>query len=134
MDLSQARVLVIDDNPAARKIARSVLEGLVQGLFEADGGLNGLKAWTRLQPELVLLDFEMPKISGEVVARYIREQEKGTGRRTAILMMTAHGDAAHVTAARRADVDGLVGKPLTVGGILGKATDALVRAREANKG
>ena len=128
MPLSATRVLIIDDNDAVRRIVRSVLEGLVDGIYEADGGLAGIRAWKSIKPDLVILDFEMPQVNGVVVTRFIREQEVGSGRRTAILMMTGHGDEEHVSAARRAKVDGLIGKPLSVGSVLSKAEDALVRS------
>ena len=128
MPLSATRVLIIDDNDAVRRIVRSVLEGLVDGIHEADGGLAGIRAWKALKPGLVILDFEMPQVNGVVVTRFIREQEAGSDRRTAILMMTGHGDEEHVSAARLAKVDGLIGKPLSVGAVLSKAEDALDRS------
>jgi len=128
VSLAATRVLIIDDNDAVRRIVRSVLEGLVDGIHEADGGLAGIRAWKTLKPNLVILDFEMPQVNGVVVTRFIREQEAGSGKRTAILMMTGHGDEEHVSAARLAKVDGLIGKPLSVGSVLSKAEDALNRS------
>jgi CheY-like chemotaxis protein len=129
-ELSAARILVVDDNKSVRKIVRAVLEGLAGGVFEADGGLAGIRAWSQLKPDLVFVDFEMPRVNGAVLTKYIRERERGANRRTAVLMMTAHGDAEHVGAARAADVDGLIGKPLSVGLILERALRALARSQQ----
>lgn len=133
MDLSTCRVLIIDDNLAARKIVRSVFEGLVGGVYEAPGGLEGIRAWRRLQPDLVIVDFEMPQVNGPVVTKYIRREEARADRRTAVLLMTGHGDLNHVETARRADVDGMIGKPLTVGLLLGRAAEALARSEQRRK-
>src|ERR1041385_2301991 len=60
------RTLIVDDEPVARKILRDELGPLegVQVVGEASGGAEALRQIERLRPDLVLLDLEMPGISG----------------------------------------------------------------------
>jgi two-component system LytT family response regulator len=59
-------VLIIDDETAAREIIKHYLSGhsdiTVAG--EADNGFDGMKMISRLQPDLVFLDVQMPKLNG----------------------------------------------------------------------
>ncbi len=67
----QLRVLVVDDEPVARKILREELELFpdVSVVGEADNGREALAQITRLRPNLVFLDLQMPVMGGfEVVA------------------------------------------------------------------
>jgi CheY-like chemotaxis protein len=130
MEVSAARVLVVDDNRHVRKIVRTVLQGFVAETLEADGGVAGLRVWSELRPDLVIVDYEMPRVNGALVSKVIRDQERSRERRTAVLMMTAHGDKRHVTEARAADVDGLIAKPLTARLILERTICALENAQQ----
>lgn len=60
------RVLVIDDEPDIRRIVRLLLErdGSFDVVGEAPNGVEGVEAAKELQPEIVLLDLMMPKLSG----------------------------------------------------------------------
>jgi CheY-like chemotaxis protein len=71
-------VLVVDDEPVLRGLARSVLER--QG-FRAEVAADGVEALERirqgLQPALVLLDQTMPRLSGRQTLALLREQAPG---------------------------------------------------------
>jgi len=116
-----SRVLIIDDCEQVRRIVHAVLSGSIAELIEAGSGAEGLQAWAQHRPDLVIVDYEMPELNGAQVTKAIREQERGGWTRTAILMMTSHGDARHVAAAREAGVDGFIAKPLTALLILERA-------------
>ncbi len=70
----------------------------------------------------------MAPVDGAGFTRLVREGQPGVRRDTPILMMTAHGDMHHVTAARDAGVDGLATKPLSIGSVLGKVKAVFDRA------
>src|ERR1700751_3018157 len=96
MEVSAARGLIIDDCKPIRKIVRVVLQAFVQEIFEADSGVAGLRAWTMHRPDLIIVDFEMPRVNGATVTKVIRKHERDGDRRTAVLMVPAHGDMRHV--------------------------------------
>jgi DNA-binding NarL/FixJ family response regulator len=67
------RVLTVDDHASFRNAVRSVLEateGFTLG-GEVETGEDGVRAWTRLRPDLTLMDVRLPGISGYEAARRI---------------------------------------------------------------
>ena len=60
------RAIIIDDEPLARLIVKEYLQAYpdIQLLQECNDGFEGLKAIQQLQPDLVFLDIQMPKING----------------------------------------------------------------------
>lgn len=71
---SRRQVLVIDDDNEVRRVIVEMLGALQHQTCEADNGLDGLAQLTRLQPDVVLLDFAMPGLNGAQIARLIRER------------------------------------------------------------
>lgn len=70
----RARVVVADDSPTLRKVVASVLtrEGF-EVVATAEDGLAAVQAAHRLQPDAVVMDVQMPRISGYVAARLLKE-------------------------------------------------------------
>ena len=66
------KVLIIDDDPDALQVARIRLAKLGLTVFSADGGIAGLEAARREMPDLILLDQEMPDLSGFDVCRVLK--------------------------------------------------------------
>ncbi len=64
--MSQIKVLIIDDEAPARQIIRTYLSDQqdITILGECENGFEGLKAIQELQPDLIFLDIQMPKIDG----------------------------------------------------------------------
>ncbi|HTQ57934.1 MAG TPA: LytTR family DNA-binding domain-containing protein [Bryobacteraceae bacterium] len=66
------KTLIVDDEPVARKVLREDLEGMdeIEIIGEADSGAAALNQIAKRQPDLVLLDLQMPGMSGfEVIAK-----------------------------------------------------------------
>jgi two-component system LytT family response regulator len=72
------RTLIVDDEPVARKVLREELEQIpsVDVIGEAETGRQAVSAIAELAPDLVLLDLEMPGMSGFDVIREIRGGER----------------------------------------------------------
>lgn len=86
------RTLIVDDEPIARKILREELELMpgVEIVGEADSGSSALEGIARYQPDLVLLDLQMPAMGGFEV---LRNLETGT-RLPVIVIVTAYDEFA----------------------------------------
>lgn len=88
------RVLVIDDEPDLRLLARLVLEQAGFDVEEADDGDTGLQAIEGLPVDVVLLDLRMPRMNGWAVL----DRLSSTGRidSLTVIVVSAHaaGDAA----------------------------------------
>jgi two-component system sensor histidine kinase/response regulator len=66
--ISPKRILIADDAASARDLVRAILGRSGYELFEAEDGEQALESATRLQPDLVILDLQMPKLDGCSVA------------------------------------------------------------------
>ena len=83
-------VLIVDDHPSFRATARCLLEA--EGfdvIGEAETGESAIEAAQRLQPEVVLLDVQLPDIDGFAVARRIITQDGQTA-----IVMTSSRDGS----------------------------------------
>lgn len=66
------KILIIDDDLDALQVARTRLAKLGLAILSADGGIAGLEAARREMPDLILLDQEMPDLSGFDVCRVLK--------------------------------------------------------------
>jgi CheY-like chemotaxis protein len=81
------RILIVDDAPSARDLVRAILGRSGYEIFEAEDGEEALESATRLQPDLVILDLQMPKLDGCSVASRLRTMPLFEG--TPILALSA---------------------------------------------
>ena len=107
-----ARVLIVDDHPTNREVARLMLAPLGCDIFEAVDGVEAVEMASAAPYDLILMDVRMPRMDGLAATRAIRALD-GAFARTPILAVTA--DAMPEDAARclAAGMDGHVAKPLT---------------------
>jgi CheY-like chemotaxis protein len=70
--LPPAKILVVDDDDAVRRIAVYALDALGLEVCEASSGGQAIEAVGRERPDLVLLDFAMPDMNGAQVAQILR--------------------------------------------------------------
>lgn len=106
------RILYIEDNPDNRLLVRRVLQVEGYTIFEAVDGHEGLAKAAELQPDLILMDINLPEIDGyEVTARL--KQLPGMSR-VPIIAVTANvmkGDREKTLAA---GCDGYIQKPIDI--------------------
>jgi len=99
------RVLVVDDHPMVREGLRSMLDGEgVEIVGEAASGAEALARARELQPDVVLLDLELPDQDGLAVLRRVRQTAPGA----AVLVVTMHQDPGRVRLAVEAGAAGYV--------------------------
>ena len=100
------RVLIVDDEPAARRRLAALLEELdVEVVGEAVSGLDALEQVRNARPDVLLLDISMPELDGFEVARHLPEPK------SLVIFQTAH-DAYALEAFEHEAVDYVV-KPVT---------------------
>lgn len=101
--------LVVDDSKVIRKVARRILETLNFTVSEAGDGQEALVACRQSPPDVVLLDWNMPVMSGMDFLRAISADSDG--RRPKIVFCTTENDMAHIRAAIDAGADEYIMKP-----------------------
>jgi CheY-like chemotaxis protein len=87
--VKQRRVLLIEDNAAARETLRTVLELSGHVVYDAGNGPHGIELLTAVRPHVGIIDVSRPGLDGYEVARRIREKPQGRGM--LLLALTANG-------------------------------------------
>ena len=103
-------VLLADDTPVMHDIVGHIFESMPEyGLTCVSDGAECIKELSQREHALVLLDLEMPVMSGFDVIRYIRDHELDTR----IVVLTSDNDIDSIRMADNLDVDGYINKPIT---------------------
>jgi PAS domain S-box-containing protein len=109
--LPRRRVLVVDDNlDAARTMAMLLRRAWGQDVEVAHDGLAAVEAAQSFQPDVILLDIGLPRISGYEVARRLRAQPAFA--RTLLVAMTGWGQEEDQEKSRKAGFDHHMVKPV----------------------
>jgi DNA-binding response OmpR family regulator len=128
--LASITVLVVDDNQYMRKVVRNILVGLgVKRILEAPDGTSGLEAIRLFAPDLVILDWEMPLLSGAEVVRIVRAPGVFPVPDVPIIMLTAHVERWRVIDATRLGVHEFLKKPVSGRALLDRMITILTRPR-----
>jgi two-component system, NarL family, response regulator NreC len=119
-------VLLADDHPIVRQGLRALLEaeGRCQVVGEASDGLTAIDELTRLQPQVAILDVQIPDLNGLEVARRAQSQAPGTR----IIMLSMYADEPYVLDALRHGAMGYVLKGTSTDDLLA-AVDAVMAGR-----
>lgn len=117
------RILVVDDNPAVRRYLRAILEqqSSWQVCGEARSGVEALQKVFEVHPDLILLDQQMPDLSGVDVAKRIAQAFP----KIPMLMVTLHLSKQLAEAAREAGIRGACAKQ-DIGAVV-EAIEVLLR-------
>lgn len=124
------RVLVVDDLGSARKILRKLLEEI--GSFEIDEAADGAQALIKLQNEqfdLVISDWEMPKMKGIELLEALRKDSKLA--QLPFIMITANRTREGVVKASNSGVSDYISKPFD-SATLRRKIDAVLAQQKAS--
>lgn len=105
----KSMVLIIDDDPAVRKLAHKAIEGLGEQSVAVALAREGLKYLENHQPDLILLDIMMPEIDGIEMLQQIKEREEL--RNIPVIMFSALSEEAAVRDALKAGAADYIVKP-----------------------
>ncbi len=110
------RVLIIDDHPSFRATARTLLQADgFEVVGEAEDGRSGLEAVKRLQPDLVLLDVQLPDMDGFTVANELCRQN-GIGPK--VVLTSSHDESDFGSIVARCGAAAFVTKGELTGAVL----------------
>ncbi len=101
--------LVVDDSKVIRKVARHILETLDFTVSEAGDGREALDHCNGTPPDVILLDWNMPVMSGMEFLRALGETK--LSHRPKVVFCTTENGAGHIRAAIDAGADEYVMKP-----------------------
>jgi CheY-like chemotaxis protein len=106
------QILLTEDNPVNQRLAVRILEKWGHSVVVAGNGHKALEAFDRQSFDLVLMDVQMPEMSGLEATAEIRKREEATGRRVPIIAMTAHAMEGDREKCLAAGMDHYVTKPI----------------------
>jgi len=113
--------LIVDDSEVIRKVARRILEGMHFMVVEAESGEMGLEQCRKQMPDAVLIDWQMPVMSGIEFLSALRMQ--ATQRPPMVFYCTTENDADDITRAFTAGADDYILKPYDLQSVALKFTE-----------
>jgi len=105
-------VLVVEDNPINMKMFAALLEAGGHTVVQAADGLTGLDLARRVRPQLIVMDLDLPGISGLAATRTLKSDPET--RNIPILLTTATEIAEDDREIRECGCDGFLPKPISV--------------------
>jgi two-component system chemotaxis response regulator CheY len=108
-ECAMKQCLIVDDSRVLRKIARKILEELKFGIDEAEDGATALDVCRRSMPDAILLDWNLPTMSGIEFLRALRREPSGT--KPVVVFCTTEHDITHITEAIGAGANEYLVKP-----------------------
>jgi DNA-binding response OmpR family regulator len=121
-----ARILVAEDEPDILLLIERRLAREGHSLTTADNGTDALRIALEERPDLLVLDWMMPGLSGIEVCSALRAHPEARSIR--VLMLTARAQESDLTAAYDAGVDEFVIKPFRPGDLQDRVAALLDRA------
>jgi signal transduction histidine kinase/CheY-like chemotaxis protein len=109
---TQLHVLLAEDNAVNQKVATRILQKAGHRVTVVEDGAQALEFAKQHQPDLILMDLQMPVMDGIEATLAIRRHEAATGGRVAIVAMTAHAMDSYRQQCLEAGMDGFLTKPI----------------------
>ncbi len=130
-DLIQSlSVLVVDDNQYMRKMVRNLLVNCgIKDIYEAADGIAALDTIRTMAPHVVILDWEMPLLSGAELVRIVRSPGVFPMPDIPIIMLTGHCERWRVVEAVRLGVNEYLTKPVSAKAIYDRLVSIMAQPR-----
>jgi two-component system phosphate regulon response regulator PhoB len=132
MSADQPRVLVVEDEPAQREVLAYNLEAEGYAVAKAENGDEALLLFDENQPDVIVLDWMLPGVSGIEVCR--RLKSKPESRSVPIIMLSARSEEVDRVRGLETGADDYVIKPYSVVELMARVRTQLRRARPAAVG
>jgi CheY-like chemotaxis protein len=127
ISLSEANILLVEDNSINQKIVLLSLKGKVKSIDLASNGKEALIKFGTTRYDLILMDIQMPVMNGIVATKKIRELEASTNIQTPIIAITANALSGDKEVCIAAGMNDYISKPFQVEILLNKM-DRLIRS------
>ncbi len=121
------RILVVDDQEINLLLARALLANVGHAVVEAHNGEEAVAMWKQERFDAILMDIQMPVMSGVEVVRAIRERETERGGHVPALALTARAMKEKRESLSAEGFDGYVAKPFSLAVLLDELRKCLPR-------
>lgn len=108
---SSNRILIVEDKWENSLFLFNLLQGLGFEVITAENGEEGINLWRSWQPDLILMDWQMPIMNGLEATKYIKTHLDSTDKNTIIIALTANVFEQKRIESLDAGCDDFIGKP-----------------------
>ena len=122
-------ILVVEDNPLNMKLFSAMIAAQGHRVLQATDGWQALDLVQRRRPELIVMDIELPGLSGLDVARSLKEDD--ATRDIPILLTTAYAYDEDSEPVRASGCDAFMKKPIAISAFLRLIEICLLRSAQA---
>jgi two-component system NtrC family sensor kinase len=123
--MSKETILIVDDNKEIVSALSDVLESKGYAVLSAHNGRHGLRLALEQKPDLILLDWNLPQLSGYQVLQALRDR----GNQSPVVLMTIYGSESVAVQAFRLGIRDYIPKPFRVVETLNAIERALAEDR-----
>ena len=106
-------VLVVEDNELNMKLFHDLLEGIGYNIVETRNGLEAIDLAREHKPDLILMDIQLPEVSGLEVTKWIKEDDEL--RSIPVIAVTAFAMKGDEERIRQGGCEAYMSKPISVG-------------------
>ena len=115
-DKDAKTVLVVEDNELNMKLFHDLLEAQGYNILQTRDGMEGLKLAREHKPDLILMDIQLPEVSGLEVTKWIKEDDDL--RHIPVIAVTAFAMKGDEEKIREGGCEAYIAKPITVSDFL----------------
>ena len=108
------RILIVEDNDTDVRLLKDILETRGYNILQTRDGLEAIELAVANLPDLILMDIQLPEISGLEVTRRLRGEERS--HRIPIIAVTAFAMGWHEREALDSGCDAYIAKPISIFG------------------
>ena len=108
----KAKILIVEDNPQNMRLIKMTLRARGHTLFEATDGEEALDIAVREQPDLIIMDMQLPKLGGLEATRRLRQMPEDFSR-IPIIALTAYAMKGDRERFIEAGCDAYLSKPIS---------------------
>lgn len=123
------RILVVEDSPVNMALTVAILENAGHSVLQADHAEEGIEIARQEQPDLVLMDIQLPDIDGLAATRRLKADPRTS--RLPVIALTAFAMKGDEDETREAGCDGYVTKPIRYKEFLGVVNTVMGRRTES---
>ncbi len=124
--MKNCTIVYVEDDEGIQKSISEYLRRYTDNVYIASNGIDGYDLYTKVKPNIMLLDINMPKLNGIELAKKIRENDKTTR----IIMATAYTNKEFMLDAVELSLTKYLVKPITVDEISGAFKKSLMEIEE----
>ena len=123
----KGKILIIEDENTIRRVVRDYLDAAGYDVACASDGLEGVQLFDTFQPDLLILDINLPSMDGLEIATHIRKHSAEVH----IIMLTARGEENDQVVGLRSGADDYVTKPFSPRTLVARVDAAMRRRQKA---